>query len=266
MAELLKQSTDERGVATVTMNRPDVHNAFNAELVSELTETFERLGADESVRVVVLTGEGPSFSAGADLNWMRGMASASEKANLDDARHLARMLRTLNYLPRPTVARVNGAAFGGGVGLIACCDIAIGAIGAKFGLTEVKLGLVPATIAPYVVPAIGPRQARRLFLSAEIFGAEQAARLGLLHEAVPEDELDEAVERQVGFLLKNGPAALAAAKRLVGTVRSWSEDDQAELDEITSELIARLRVSDEGQEGLGAFLEKRKPSWRHEPE
>jgi len=262
MTELLKQSIDGRGVATVTMNRPGVHNAFNAELISTLTRAFERLGEDESVRAVVLTGEGPSFSAGADLNWMRDMAKTSEKANLEDARHLARMLRTLNHLDKPTVARVNGAAFGGGVGLIACCDIAIGAIGARFGLTEVKLGLVPATIAPYVMPAIGPRQARRLFLSAEIFGAEQAERLGLLHEAVPEDELDEAVERQVGFVLKNGPAALAAAKRLVGTVRAWSEDEQAQLDEITSELIARLRVSDEGQEGLAAFLEKRKPSWR----
>lgn len=262
MTELLKQSTDDRGVATVTLNRPDVHNAFNAELIAELTQLLQRLGDDEGVRAVVLTGEGKSFSAGADLNWMRGMAQASEEENREDARRLATMLRTLNYLPKPTVARVNGAAFGGGVGLIACCDIAVGAEGAKFGLTEVKLGLVPATIAPYVIAAIGSRQARRLFLSAEILDAGEAARIGLLHEAVPAGELDEAVDRQVGLLLKNGPRALAMAKRLVDGVHGWDEGKQAGVDESTSNLIAKLRVSKEGQEGLSAFLEKRDPSWK----
>lgn len=261
MTEPLKQTIDDRGVATLTLHRPDVHNAFNAELIAELTEALERLGQDDDVRIVVLTGEGTSFSAGADLNWMRGMAEASEEENREDARRLARMLRTLNYLPKPTIARVNGAAFGGGVGLIACCDIAIGAAGAKFGLTEVKLGLVPATIAPYVIAAIGSRQARRLFLSAEIIDAEEAVRIELLHDVVPGEELSEAVNRQIGFILKNGPKALAMAKRLVDGVHGWDESKQAGVDESTSNLIAKLRVSEEGQEGLSAFLEKRKPSW-----
>ena len=262
MTEQLKLTTDERGVATVTLNRPDKHNAFNAELIAELSRTFGELEENDDVRVVVLTGEGPSFSAGADLNWMRGMAEASESENRDDARRLAAMLRRLNFLSKPTVARVNGAAFGGGVGLVACCDVAVGAAGAKFGLTEVKLGLVPATIAPYVVRAIGPRQSRRLFLSAEIINAEEAAALGLLHDVVPAEDLDEAVNRQVGFILKNGPRALAEAKYLANMVQDWSERQQAELDEETSEQIARLRVSDEGQEGLAAFLEKRSPAWK----
>lgn len=261
MTETLKQSIDDRGVATVTMARPDRHNAFDAGLIEELSRVLGELEADDNVRVVVLTGEGPSFSAGADLNWMRGMAEASEAENRDDARRLAAMLRRLDFLGKPTVARVNGAAFGGGVGLVACCDVAVGAAGAKFGLTEVKLGLVPATIAPYVVRAVGPRQARRLFLSAEIIGADEANRLGLLHDVVPAEELDEAVNRQVSFILKNGPAALAEAKHLVDLVAGRDETRQEELDERTSELIARLRVSDEGQEGLAAFLEKRKPGW-----
>lgn len=261
MTETLKHSIDDRGVATVTMTRPDKHNAFNAELVTGLSDVLGELEENPGVRVIVLTGEGPSFSAGADLNWMRGMAEASESENRDDARRLSGMLKRLNFLTKPTVARVNGAAFGGGVGLVACCDVAVGAAGAKFGLTEVKLGLVPATIAPYVVRAIGERQARRLFLTAEIIGAEEAGRLGLLHDVVPAEELDEAVNRQVGFILKNGPAALAEAKYLVNLVAGRGEADQTALDRETSELIARLRVSDEGQEGLAAFLEKRKPSW-----
>lgn len=261
MTETLKHSIDDRGVATVTMTRPDKHNAFNAELVTGLSAVLGELEENPGVRVVVLTGEGPSFSAGADLNWMRGMAEASESENREDARRLAAMLKRLSFLTKPTVARVNGAAFGGGVGLVACCDVAVGAAGAKFGLTEVKLGLVPATIAPYVVRAIGERQAGRLFLTAEIIGAEEAGRLGLLHDVVPAEELDEAVNRQVGFILKNGPAALSEAKYLVNLVAGRGEADQTALDTETSDLIARLRVSDEGQEGLAAFLEKRKPSW-----
>lgn len=262
MTEQLKQTIDDRGVATITLHRPDKHNAFNAELIMELSRVFGELEENAEVRVVVLTGEGPSFSAGADLNWMRGMAEAPESDNRDDARRLAAMLRRLNFLTKPTVARVNGAAFGGGVGLVACCDVAVGAAGARFGLTEVKLGLVPATIAPYVVRAVGPRQARRLFLTAEIIDAGEAAALGLLHDVVPAEELDEAVQRQVGFILKNGPRALAEAKYLANMVIDWSESQQVELDEETSELIARLRVSDEGQEGLAAFLDKRSPAWK----
>lgn len=251
----------KRGVTTLTLNRPQVHNAFNAALVSELTAALEEAGADTRVHAVVLTGAGPSFSAGADLNWMREMVAASENENRDDARRLAKLYRVLDFLPKPVVGRINGAALGGGVGLVACCDIAVGSLDAKFGLTEVKLGLVPATIGPYVVNAIGKRQARRLFLSAEIFDAAEAVRVGLLHAAVGSADLDEAIERQLTFILKNGPQALAQAKQVPNLVRGWDATQQERLDEQTSALIAALRISDEGQEGLSAFLEKRKPSW-----
>src|SRR5690606_36607851 len=214
---------------------------------------------DDGVRVVVLEGSGPSFSAGADLNWMRGMAAANEAGNRDDALALARLMRKLDELPKPTIARVHGAAFGGGVGQIACCDIAIGAEGAKFGLTESRLGLLPAVISPYVIAAIGVRHARRHFATAEVFDAAQAARIGLLHEVVAADALDAAVDRQVAFLLKAGPVPSAQAKSLVRDV-AWQRDRDA-IDAANADLIARLRVSTEGQEGLGAFLEKRAPAW-----
>lgn len=246
-------------VARLRMNRPDVHNAFHAMLIAALTGALDALADDDSVRVVVLEGAGASFSAGADLNWMRGMAAASEAENREDSLALARLMRTLNELPKPTIARVQGAAFGGGVGLVACCDIAIGSDDAKFGLTESKLGLLPAVISPYVIEAIGARQARRWFASAEIFGAEQARRMGLLHETVAADELDAAVDRQVALLLKAGPIASAHAKALVRQVASHT--DGAAHDSDNADLIARLRVSPEGQEGLTAFLDKRKPAW-----
>jgi methylglutaconyl-CoA hydratase len=246
-------------VATLVMDRPQLHNAFDADLVAALTRRLEALGADDGVRVVVLAGEGPSFSAGADLNWMRGMAAASEDENRADSLALARLMRTLDELPKPTVARVHGAAFGGGVGLVACCDIAIGARGAKFGLTESKLGLLPAVISPYVVEAIGARQARRLFATAEIIDADEAHRLGLLHAVVEPDALDAAIERQVGYLLKAGPIASAQAKALVRRVAAGGDRDRLDAD--NAALIARLRVSPEGQEGLGAFLDKRPPAW-----
>ena len=246
-------------VARLRLNRPELHNAFDAMLIAALTGALEAVGRDDSVRVVVLEGEGASFSAGADLNWMRGMAAASEAANRDDALALARLMRTLDELPKPTIARVHGAAFGGGVGLVACCDIAIGAPEAKFGLTESKLGLLPAVISPYVIDAIGPRQARRWFATAELFDAATAERMGLLHAVVPADELDAAIERQIGFLLKAGPVASAQAKALVRRVAA--DHDRDRLDADNAALIARLRVSDEGQEGLGAFLDKRKPRW-----
>ncbi|QOW22981.1 enoyl-CoA hydratase/isomerase family protein [Novilysobacter avium] len=246
-------------VARLRMNRPDVHNAFHAMLIAALTGALDALADDDSVRVVVLEGAGASFSAGADLNWMRGMAAASEAENREDSLALARLMRTLNELPKPTIARVQGAAFGGGVGLVACCDIAIGSDDAKFGLTESKLGLLPAVISPYVIEAIGARQARRWFASAEIFGAEQARRMGLLHETVAADELDAAVDRQVALLLKAGPIASAQAKSLVRQVASHT--DRAAHDSDNADLIARLRVSPEGQEGLTAFLDKRKPAW-----
>ena len=246
-------------VARLRLDRPALHNAFDSGLISALTAALDRLAYDPDVRVVVLEGSGASFSAGADLNWMRGMASASEAENRDDALALARLMRTLDELPKPMIARVQGAAFGGGVGLVACCDIAIGVPEAKFGLTESKLGLLPAVISPYVIAAIGQRNARRYFATAELFDAAEARRIGLLHEVVDAAALDAAVQRQVDLLLKAGPIASSLAKSLVRDVAAHA--DGAKHDADNAALIARLRVSPEGQEGLSAFLDKRKPSW-----
>lgn len=253
--------TDRGAVRQIALNRPDVHNAFDDALIAELTAALVEAGQNPAVRVVVLTGTGPSFSAGADLNWMRGMAGASEDENRADSLRLAALMRTLQFLPKPTIARVNGAAYGGGVGLIAACDIAIGADTAKFGLTEVKLGLVPAVISPYVVAAIGGRQARRLFLTGEVFDANEACRIGLLHRTAPPDALEETVEATLKLLAKAGPQAQAEAKRLALRMSGIDEIDAGEIDSANAALIARLRVSDEGQEGLGAFLDKRTPAW-----
>ncbi len=246
-------------LARLRLTRPALHNAFDAGLIADLTAALQSVAADAGVRVLVLEGEGASFSAGADLNWMRGMAAMSEAENRRDSLALARLMRTLDTLPKPTIARVHGAAFGGGVGLVACCDIAIGVPEAKFGLTEAKLGLLPAVISPYVVNAIGARQARRYFASAEIFDAAEAQRIGLLHQVVAADALDAAVERQIDLLLKAGPIAAASAKQLVRDVLAHADGERHDAD--NAALIARLRVSPEGQEGLGAFLDKRKPNW-----
>ncbi|MGY4515727.1 enoyl-CoA hydratase-related protein [Lysobacter sp. HA18] len=250
----------EGAVARLRLNRPQLHNAFDATVIAALTGALDAVARDPDVRVVVIEGEGASFSAGADLNWMRGMAAAGEDENRRDALALARLMRTLDELPKPTIARVHGAAFGGGVGLVACCDIAIATTNAKFGLTESKLGLLPAVISPYVIEAIGARESRRWFATAELFDAATAYRIGLLHEIVDDDAaLDTAVQRQIDLLLKAGPIAAAEAKSLVRRVASHSDRTRHDAD--NADLIARLRVSPEGQEGLGAFLEKRKPSW-----
>ncbi len=253
--------TDSHGVRRIALNRPQVHNAFDDGLIAELTMALEHADKDAAVRAVVLTGEGASFSAGADLNWMRGMVGASEAENRDDSLRLATLMRTLQYLPKPTIARVNGAAYGGGVGLVACCDIAIGVDTARFGLTEVKLGLVPAVISPYVIHAIGLRQARRLFLTGELFDAATALQIGLLHQCVPADQLDAAVHATTAQLAKAGPVAQAEAKQLALRMAGADEAHAAALDRENAALIARLRVSAEGQEGLGAFLSKRAPAW-----
>lgn len=258
MSERLSLQRDG-SVARLRMTRGAVHNAFDAGLIVELTAALEQLAGAAGERVLVLEAEGASFSAGADLHWMRGMASASEEANREDALALARLMRTLDELPLPTIARVQGAAFGGGVGLVACCDIAIAAEGAKFGLTESKLGLLPAVISPYVIAAIGSRNARRYFATADIFDATEALRIGLLHQVVPMEQLDGAVQRQVDLLLKAGPIASASAKQLVRDVCAHA--DGARHDADNAALIARLRVSPEGQEGLSAFLDKRTPDW-----
>lgn len=252
-------------VATLSLHRPQVHNAFDAALIAELTAALQALAADASLRALVLTGSGATFSAGADLNWMRGMVSASEAENRDDALRLAGLLRTLQFFPRPVLGRINGSAYGGGVGLIACCDIAVGVAGAKFALSEVKLGLVPATIAPYVVQAIGARQARRLFVSAEIFDAAEAARIGLLHQCVEPAELDAAIDRQLHFLAKGGPGAQYEAKLLALRTAGITPDAAAHVDAANAALIARLRVSTEGQAGLAAFLDKHPPAWATHP-
>ncbi len=248
-------------VVTITLDRASVHNAFDDVLIAELTSALQVASADDSVRAVVLTGAGSTFSAGADVNWMRRMASASETDNRADSLKLAELMRTLNFLGKPTIARVNGSAYGGGVGLIACCDIAIGVEGAKFSLSEVKLGLVPAVISTYVIAAIGARHARRLFVTAEVIDASEATRIGLLHECVPNGELDEAVERALHWLGKGGPIAQREAKRLALTMSGLSETQAAQIDAENAALIARLRVSEEGQKGLSAFLDKRAPSW-----
>ena len=247
------------GVARVTLNRPQIRNAFDDVLIGELTQVFRDLDADASVRVMVLAGNGPAFCAGADLNWMKRMAGYSYEQNLADAGALAEMLKTLDRMTKPTIARVHGAAFAGGVGLVAACDIAVGTPEAKFCLSEAKLGLSPATISPYVLRTMGERMARRYFLTAEVFGAEEAHRIGLLSALVPAAELDTAIDPLVAQLLGCGPAALAKIKDLIRLVASGEVDNA--MIASTAQRIAEIRVSPEGREGIASFLEKRKPSW-----
>jgi methylglutaconyl-CoA hydratase len=251
-------------VATVAINRPDLHNAFDDTLVADLTDALTKCERDANIRVVVLTGTGSTFSSGADLNWMRGMAKASESDNRIDAEHLAALMHKLNMFPKPTIARVNGAAYGGGVGLISCCDIAIAADTAKFGLTEVKLGLVPAVISPYVIAAVGARQARRLFVTGEVFDANEALRIGLVHHVVAANRLDDSTDHILSWLAKGGPIAQHEAKQLALRLGGIAYPDTLLADRKLSALIARLRVSPEGQEGLTAFLDKRPPKWEQE--
>jgi methylglutaconyl-CoA hydratase len=247
------------GIARITLNRPEVRNAFDDALIAILTRAFVEVGNDKSVRVVVLGGNGPAFCAGADLNWMKRMAGYSYDQNLADARALAQMLATLDRLPKPTIARVHGPAFAGGTGLVAACDIAVGTPDAKFCLSEAKLGLSPATISPYVIRAMGEHRARRYFLSAEVFGAEEALRIGMLSALVPAGELDSAVDNLVKNLLAGGPQAQARIKELIRAVVNCPLDDALVAD--TAKRIAEIRVSPEGKEGIASFLEKRKPSW-----
>lgn len=250
---------DERGVASLCINRPEIHNAFDDQLIQRLLQALEVVEADPNARVLVLRSEGKSFSAGADLRWMRRMADYSTDENRADAMELAELMKRLNGFSKPTIARVQGAAFGGGVGLVACCDMAIGTAAARFCLSEVRLGLIPAVISPYVVAAIGERAARRYFQTAERFDAQEAQRIGLLHEVVEEAELDSSIDRLIDNLLKGGPKALAAAKDLVFAVAHQPTTDAVIED--TAERITAARASDEGREGLNAFLEKRSPDW-----
>ena len=246
-------------VAIVTLNRPEVRNAFDDVLISNLTKTFLELEKDETVRAVVLAGAGSAFCAGADLNWMKRMAGYGYEQNLADASALAGMLRTLDRMSKPTIARVHGPAYAGGVGLVAACDIAIGSHEAEFCLTEVKLGLSPATISPYVVRAMGSRLARRYFLTGEVIDAGEAYRLRLLSDVAPKEELDGAVNALLGHLVVGGREAHARIKDLIRAVSAGAADDAMIAD--TAKRIAEIRVSAEGREGIASFLEKRKPNW-----
>jgi len=248
------------GIGRITLNRPEMRNAFDDALIAALAKSFAELDADSSVRVVVLAGNGPAFCAGADLNWMKRMAGYSYDENLRDARALADMLATLDRLEKPTIARVHGPAFAGGTGLVAACDIAVGTPEAKFCFSEAKLGLSPATISPYVMRAIGPRAASRYFLSAEVFGAEEALRIGLLSALVPAAELDPFIGQMLDHLLAGSAAAHARIKDLMRDVAGRPIDDSLKAD--TARRIAEIRASPEGREGIASFLEKRKPAWK----
>ena len=247
-------------IGLVTLNRPDRHNAFDDALIAELTQALREMEGDETVRIVVLSGTGKSFSAGADLHWMKRMSGFSKEENQRDAMGLGALMRTLAHLRKPTVARVHGAAYGGGVGLVACCDIAVATQAATFSLSEAKLGLIPAVIAPYVIAAIGERQARRYFLTGERFDAGQAWRMGLVHDLVRDDtELDDTIGNIVEALMQCGPVAQREAKELIRAVAG--KPVTSEVIQDTAERIARVRASPEGREGVAAFLEKRRAAW-----
>ena len=258
MSEILLVEKREQ-IAFVTLNRPQIRNAFDEALIVDLARALGELDADSGVRAVVLGGAGTAFCAGADLNWMKRMAGYGYEQNLADARALAAMLKTLDRMAKPTIARVHGPAFAGGVGLVAACDIAIGTPDAKFCLSEAKLGLSPATISPYVIRAMGERNARRYFLSAEVFDANEAYRIGLLSMMSASERLDADIWELLKHLVAGGPSALAKIKDLIRRVSSGSVDD-AMIDD-TAQRIAEIRVSAEGKEGIASFLEKRKPSW-----
>jgi methylglutaconyl-CoA hydratase len=246
-------------VATVTLNRPEVRNAFNEATIAELALAFDELGRDEDVRAIILAANGAAFCAGGDLNWMKAMAAYSDSENYDDALKLADMLRTIYLCPKPVVAKIQGDCYAGGMGLVAACDIAVAVDGANFCLSEVKLGLIPATISPYVIKGMGENAARRYFLTAERFTAAEALRIGFIHELVTADALDASVAAVVKSLVTNSPNAVKEAKTLVRDVAGRAVDQELVAD--SARRIAAIRASDEGREGVASFLEKRKPYW-----
>ena len=255
----LTVDTDVRGVARLWMNRPQIHNAMNAQMIVELSSALQQLAQDAAVRVVVLSGQGRSFSAGADVNWMKAAGEASLEENLQDARQLAAMLATLAELPKPTIARVNGAAIGGGMGLACACDICVASDQAVFAVSEVRLGLIPSAISPYVLRALGERQSYRYFLTAEHIRGEAARTLGVAHEVVADAALDDTVNALTEALLQGGPQAQAAGKSLIRAVAHQAVDER--IREETARRIAVLRAGEEAQEGLAAFLDKRAAAW-----
>ena len=246
-------------VATITLNRQDKRNAFNDDVIRELTQAFDYCGKQDPVRAVVLTANGKAFCAGADLNWMRAMADYTRDENLADAGNLATMLKTIYNCPKPTVAAIQGDVYAGGMGLVACCDIAISVKNANFCLSEVKLGLIPATISPYVIRAMGARAAHRYFLTAEVFDAKEAKKIGLIHERVDEEEFKQTLDNLVKHLVNASPNAVKVCKKLVQDVAYVEINDQLIKDTVAG--IADIRASDEGKEGVQSFLQKRKPSW-----
>lgn len=259
--QTIQLKKNKSGVAYVTMNRPEVHNAFNAEMIAELTACFSLLNDDKNIHVIVLEANGKSFSAGADVNWMKDMAQATEEENKRDSEKLAALMRTINFNAKATIAKVQGLALGGGVGLACCCDMVVAESGAKFGLTETKLGLVPAVISPYVIDAIGTRKARRYFQTAEVFNADQAKLIGIVSEVMAEDEIEDWIEKQLSMLNLTGPNAKEISKKLVMSVVGRTLPQQKKIDEYTTQVIAAVRVSVEGQKGLNAFLNKENVNW-----
>lgn len=259
--DLIRFEATQEGLAIVTLNRPDVHNAFNAELIAELTDVFTMISEQPSIRMMILRGDGPSFSAGADLNWMKRAALHSRDDNETDAMRLAEMLRRLYEMPQMTLALVQGAAMGGGAGLVAACDVAIAKAGAQFRFSEVRLGLTPATISPFVIQAIGPRWAKALFVTADGFDAAYAQKIGLVHYVAETDEqMGELQEHIARLVFSAAPGAVADAKQLVNDVTGMEIDNS--IMHTTAKRIAARRVSEEGKEGIAAFLEKRTPSWK----
>jgi methylglutaconyl-CoA hydratase len=256
--EFLKLQVDSRGVAFVTLNRPEIHNAFNDKLIAELTQAFEQLDADPNVRLLVLSGEGRSFCAGADLNWMKSMVNYSMEENIEDSRKLAKMFQTMNYFSKPVIGKINGHALGGGVGVVSICDYAITHEKAKFGFTEVRLGLVPAVISPFCINKIGESNARAWFLSGEMFKGDKAKEMGLVHEVTTLEDFETRVNEVIESHLKAGPEAAMAAKLLINDVLATDEED---LETYTCTEIAKKRISAEGQEGMKALLNKEQPSW-----
>ena len=261
MSHELVQLTLQGPVASVRLHRPEVHNAFDSQLIAELTRHFDQLAVASDVRVVVLSGAGRSFCAGADLNFMQRVAAFTREENLADARALFRMFSVLESCPKPTIARVHGAALGGGMGLVSACDIVVASRAARFGFTEARLGLAPAVISPFVVRRIGPGPARELFLTARQFSADEAFRLGLVHRVVEDDRLDDEVQGILADLLRGAPGAHSACKRLIAEIAPLG----APLETFTTSLIAELRASDEGREGMQAFFERRPAAWVVEP-
>ena len=259
-SDALQFSLTDRGVGVLTLNRPEIHNAFDDQLIKDLTDFFLKANDDPAVQVVILTGAGKSFCAGADLNWMKKMVNYTNEENLEDSKKLAEMLHVMNNFSKPLIGKVNGTVMGGGVGLVSVCDHVIAAENVTFALSEVRLGILPAVISPYVIAKIGETHARSTFLSGHRFKTEKAYQIGLVHEVVSKEELDEAVNNYIYDMLFAGPNARNLAKELIRKVVDYGNDDNTKKN-YTCELIAKVRTSEEGQDGMSALLEKRTPGW-----